>query len=122
MSTATRAFDKLLPARIDRAEIEDPTLLMGGSSWSLSVTCEWRWVKPDGTVISSSSSAVEDLVWDLVGDVIVATQWTGPSALGVDSSFTLRSGGSLELFSDASFDTWVIHTPDLVLVGPLREP
>jgi len=32
----------------------------------------------------------------------------------------LRSGGVLELFSDAAFDTWVLHTPTVVLVGPLR--
>lgn len=122
MSSATRAFDEMLPTRIDRAEIEEPTLLVGGSSWSLSATCEWRWVKPDGSVVSSSTDDVADLVWDLVGDEIVATQWSGPEALGADPSFRLKSGGVLDLLSDASFDTWVLHTPALVLVGPLREP
>jgi len=122
VSNATGAVDEILPARIDRAEIEEPTLLVGGSSWSLSATCEWRWVKPDGSVVSSSMGEASDLVWDLVGDEIVAAQWSGPSALGVDPSFELRSGGVLDLFSDASFDTWVLHTPALVLVGPLRDP
>ena len=121
MSPATRAFDDLLPTRIDRAEIEAPTLLLGGLTWSLSATCEWRWVKADGTVVSSSTDGAEDLVWDLVGDEIVAARWAGLSALGADPSSTLKSGGALELFSDASFDTWVLHTPELVLVGPLRE-
>lgn len=121
MSAATISFDAIVPARIDRAEIEYPTLLLGGSSWSLSAICDWRWVKPDGSVVSSSTSEVADLVWDLVGDEIVDARWAGPSALGVDPSFTLKSGGVLELFSDAAFDTWVIHTPALVLVGPLRE-
>lgn len=121
MSPATRALDDLLPTGIDRAEIEKPTLLLGGASWSLSATCDWRWVKADGTVVSSSTYGAEDLVWDLVGDEIVAARWFGPSALGADPSFTLKSGGALELFSDASFDTWVLRTPALVLVGPLRE-
>ncbi len=61
------------------------------------------------------------MVWDPVGDEIVAAQWCGPVALEADPSFTLKSGGALERFSHASFDTWVLHTPALVLVGPLRE-
>lgn len=120
MSEAIRALDEILRSRIDRAEIEEPTLLIGGSYWSLSATCDWRWVKPDGSVVSSSMVEAADLVWDLVGDEIAAVRWSGPSTLGVDPSFTLKSGGFLELFSDASFDTWVLHTPTLVLVGPLR--
>lgn len=121
MTVAAQAFADLLPVRIDRAEIENPTLLLGGTSWSLSATCDWRWVKADGSVVSSSTDGAPDMVWDLVGDEIVAANWFGPSALGTDPSFKLKSGGTLELFSDASFDTWVLHTPQLVLVGPLRE-
>ncbi len=117
-----RAFDELLPAGIDRAEIEGPTLLIVGSSWSLSATCAWRWVKGDGSVIGPSTVGADDLIWDLVGDEIVAMQWTGPPGLGIDPWFTLRSGGVLDLFSDAAFDTWVLHTPELVVVGPLRVP
>lgn len=78
MSCATRAFDDLLPTRIDRAAIEEPTLLIGGESWSLSATCEWRWVKPDGSLVRSSTDSAADLMWDLVGDEIVAVQWSGP--------------------------------------------
>lgn len=121
MREAPQAFADLLPVRIDRAGIVEPTLLLGGSAWSLSATCDWRWVKPDGSVVASSTSGVEDLVWDLVGDEITAVCWSGPPALGLDPSLTLKSGGVIDLFSDASFDTWVLHTPSLVLVGPLRE-
>lgn len=121
MSSATQAFADLLPVRIDRAEIEGPTLLVGGTSWSLSATCEWRWVKADGSVVNSSTDKAEDMVWDLVGDEIASAHWSGQPELGIDPSFKLKSGGALELFSNASFDTWVLHTPYLVLVGPLRE-
>jgi hypothetical protein len=121
MSSASRAFTDLLPVRIDRAEIVDPTLLLGGSSWSLSATCEWHWTKADGSVVSSSNGQAADLVWDLVGDEIIAARWSALSTLGSDPSLILKSGGVLELVSDAAFDTWVLHTPDLVLVGPLRE-
>ena len=120
MNDASRAFAVVLPARIERAEIEEPTLLLGGVDWSLSVTCDWRWVKANGTIVSEDTQGREDVIWDLVGDEIVAATWSGPAQLGQDPAFELRSGGVLELFSDAAFDTWVLHTPTVVLVGPLR--
>lgn len=120
MGDAANAFHELLPVGIERAEIEEPTLLLGGSDWSLSATCDWRWVRADGSVVSDSTAGREDLIWDLVGEEIVAVRWSGPEGLGTDPSFGLGSGGVLELFSDAAFDTWVLHTPTLVLVGPLR--
>lgn len=121
MSSATSAFDRLLPTEINRAEFSDPTLLLGGPDWSMSLTCEWRWVDPKGAVVSSSTVGADDIVWNLVGDQIVSVEWSGPLALGDDPLFHLRSGGILRVFSDAAFDTWVLHTPSLVLVGPLRD-
>lgn len=121
MSGAASAFLDLLPVRIERAEIVEPTLLLGGRDWSLSVTCDWRWVKADGSVVSEGTAGREDLIWDLVGEEIVSASWSGPEGLGKDPSFAFRSGGALELFSDAAYDTWVLHTPTLVLVGPLRD-
>jgi hypothetical protein len=119
-SCPSSAFVELLPVRIERAEIEEPTLLLGGVDWSLSVTCDWRWVKADGSVVSEGTAGREDLIWDLVGEEIVAAHWSGLERLGTDPSFAFRSGGALELFSDAAYDTWVLHTPSLILVGPLR--
>lgn len=119
MTRATEVFDALLPVPINRAEIEGPTLLVGGPTWSLSVTCDWRWVKADGQVVSESIPGADDEIWDLVGEEIVAVRWCGPKMLGQDPSFTFASGGVLDIFSHAAFDTWVIHTPTLVLVGPL---
>ena len=42
-----------------------------------------------------------------------------PTEYGLDPTVHLRSGGRLEVFSDAAFDTWTINTPSVVLVGPL---
>jgi hypothetical protein len=109
------------PLRIDRAEYEDPTLMLGGEGWSLSAMCVWRWVAADGRVVTGESVEASDLVWDLVGDEITAVDWTGPAALGVDPRFELRSGGTLDILSDATFDTWVMHLPGITLVGPLAE-
>ena len=117
----TEALAGLLPLRIDRVAMEGPTLLVGGPSWSLSATCDWRWVRSAGDVVSDSTDGADDLVLELVGDEIVAADWSVTMALGKDPSFTLRSGGTLGVISDAAFDTWVLHTPDLVIVGPLRD-
>lgn len=121
MSGAVEAFDRMLPVSIGRAEFDDPNLIVAGDNWSLSAICAWRWVTADGSVVSPAQSDVADRTWDLVGDAIVAVAWSGPESLGVDPCFDLRSGGRLELTSDATFDTWVLRTPDLVLVGPLRD-
>lgn len=119
MTGPTLAFDAHLPARIDRAEFNDPNLIVGGVGWSLSAICCWRWITADGAVVSGDASGAEDRIWDLVGETIVRATWRGPSPPGVDPCFELLSGGQLELFSDASFDTWVLDTGGLVLVGPL---
>jgi hypothetical protein len=119
MTSPTHAFDAHLPARIDRAEFNDPNLLVSGAGWSLSAICCWRWITADGAVVSGDAPGAEYRIWDLVGETIVRATWRGPLALGVDPSFELSSGGQLELFSDATFDTWVLDTGGLVLVGPL---
>lgn len=51
-----------LPLRIDRAEFEDPTLMVGGNDWSLSANCIWRWVAADGKVLSGESADAADFV------------------------------------------------------------
>jgi hypothetical protein len=108
-----------LPLRIDRAEFEDPTLLLGGLGWSLSASCIWRWIMTDGRVLTGESADAADAVRDLVGDELVAVTWSGPARFGVDPRFELRSGGWIDMLSDAAFDTWVLHLPEVTLVGPL---
>ena len=118
MNSAVQAFDAVLPVRIDRAEVDDPTLLLGGESWSMSATCHWRWRDAHHSLVTHATRDADDLVWDLIGDEILRATWID-RGYGADPVLTLRSGGELELISDVTFDTWVIHIPELVLVGPL---
>lgn len=108
-----------LPMAIARAEMEGPTLLIGGDDWSMSATCLWRWAKGEGQVVSCEAPNVADLVWDLVGESIVDVEWRGSAVLGHDPSLQLASGGTIDILSDAPFDTWVLHVRGLTLVGPL---
>lgn len=121
MSQAADALERLLPLRIETAEYTDPTVLIGGRQWSMSITCAWRWVDANGEVVSAAQGDASDRIWDLAGEEITAVSWSGPSSLGLDPTFRLRGGGELTVLSDATFDTWVLHAQDLVLVGPLRE-
>jgi hypothetical protein len=113
------AFDDLLPVRIDEAEIEGPTLMLRGTGWSLAAMCYWRWAEPGERIITESDPEASDAVWDLVGHQVLGVEWTR-TEYGIDPTIVLDGGVSLEIRSDAAFDTWTIHTPDLVLVGPYR--
>jgi hypothetical protein len=115
--SVTASFENLLPARIDRAEVEVPTLLLSGDQWSLAATCDWKWFDSEGVIISCHEERA-DAVWDLVGHRILGVTWSS-THVGLDPTFNVEGGSTLELHSDASFDTWTIHTPTLVLVGPL---
>lgn len=114
-------FEALLPALVMEAEFQDANLVLRGTDWSLSAVCAWRWVSAEGEVCSPAGSDAADCVWDLVGERIVSVSWNGPRHFGLDPTLQLESGGSVTLLSDASFDTWVLSTPNLVFVGPLLE-
>ena len=103
----------------DWAEIyADITLLLGGDGWSLSATCDWTWRTGHDLEVTVATPDAVDLVWDLIGDELASVTWTAERGFGFDPRFDLRAGGSLELLSDVAFDTWVIHLPTQVQVGP----
>ena len=111
-STDVRAaLDSLLPMVIGRSELEGSALLLGGE----------RWTTADGSVLDEQSPSVADEVFDLTGETITSVSWSSPTEHGLDPTLQLRSGGRLEVVSDAAFDTWQISLPDVVLVGPLVE-
>lgn len=120
MPGVTAAFDDLLPVRIDEAQVEGPTLMLRGEGWSLAATCDWRWSEPGAGTITPSDPEASDAVWDLIGHQIVAVEWVH-TAHGVDPALTLEGGPSIEIRSDAAFDTWTIHTSSVVLNGPLPD-
>jgi SMI1/KNR4 family protein SUKH-1 len=113
------AVDALLPALIEAAEVEGPTLLLRGTGWSLAATCDWAWSPPDGPAITPSDQHAPDAIWDLIGHRVDDVTWSIETKHGLDPTLTLDDGTTVSIRSDASFDTWTIHTPQLDLVGPL---
>lgn len=121
MTDPAAEFTALLPALIMEAAYEEPSFMIRGSDWSLSAMCSWRWVSADGEVCSPAQSGAVDRVWDLIGERVTEVSWSGPANLGLDPTFRLESGGQITLLSDASFDTWVLDTPNMVFVGPMAD-
>ena len=106
---------------IGRSEMEGPVLLLRGEVWTMSVLGTWRWITAAGAVVDEQSPDVADEVWNLTGETITSASWSSSTGHGLDPTLHLRSGGRLEVVSDAAFDTWQISLPDVVLVGPLVE-
>ena len=61
---------------------------------------------------TSSPQTVADEVWNLTGETITSVSWSSPTEYGLDPTLHLRSGGRLEVVSDAAFDTWTISLPE----------
>ena len=49
-----------LPWTVRTAEWTDPTLVVAGDDWMLSISCAWRVVGPDGSASGWSSPDAED--------------------------------------------------------------
>lgn len=121
MTNAQEQLDVLLPLVIGRSELDGPVLLLGGDDWSMSVLCTWRWTTAAGQVVDENTPDVADEVWNLTGETITSVTWSTPTPYGADPTLHFRSRGRLEIVSDATFDTWQINLPSIVLVGPLAE-
>lgn len=65
-------IDELLPFSVLDVEWTDPTLRLMGSDWALNITCPWKFERAGVVEYDWTWAAVEDRVWDLVGNNIVA--------------------------------------------------
>lgn len=105
-----------LPWRIDRADWIEPTLVLGGSDFTFSLTCPWRVVGVEDLVMSWLLDDIEDRVSDLVGhDIMLVDLAADPHG---DPRLGLSGGLVLEVFSDTDLDPWVLDSgQDIVIVG-----
>lgn len=104
------AIEPYLPLVIDRVSFEYGTnLLIGGESWSLSVTAPWR-ITRDGTLLVGSDDQgltlpLIDLDTQRIRDVV--PQGVG----GLDLAFKLDDGKALEVFSCHPVEPWILRLP-----------
>jgi hypothetical protein len=107
-----------LPWRVRTVEWVDPTLVVAGDDWSMTISCAWRVCTPAGVAYGSTSEDVEDRVWDLVGAEVVGIEPQGVASYA-DPRLVLSGGLALELFNEAEPDPYVIRSEDdIVIVGP----
>lgn len=109
-----------LPLAIASATYVDQQLVLSGTSWRLSINCEWRCATDAGDVISGAIDDPHTRIQELVGDDIVGVTWFGPQQFGLDPTFTLASGRDLTLLSDTAADNWMLSTDAGTLTGPVR--
>jgi hypothetical protein len=107
-----------LPWRVRTAEWVDPTLVVAGDGWSITISCAWRVCTPTGVAYGSSSEDVEDRVWDLVGADVTRIEPQGVVSYA-DPRLVFGGGLALELFNEGEPDPYVIRSQDdMVIVGP----
>lgn len=106
----------LLPVGISDVEYSDPTLLINGEGWSLSVQTAWRIVGPEGLVFSSDSSDAADRVRDLIGEEVTTIVPLAMTST-VDPVLMLSSGSALEIMSLHPVEPWVLRIRDQVWVA-----
>lgn len=108
------AIADLLPLRIDQVAYSDPSFILSGDGWSLSLTCPWRVRREGGQLwFSWSSSEMSDLVRELIGMPIDDVQASAAGDLVVD----LSGGVQLEAFADTDLDPLILRLPTHVFVG-----
>ncbi|MEV4400242.1 hypothetical protein [Nonomuraea sp. NPDC049607] len=112
-----------LPLRIEELSYDEPSLVLGGAGWSLSVLSSWRLLDEHGAVTLGGQSKENDIREHLqaLADVDVVNVGIQSESLPVDPRLQLSNGFVLEIFSDYPFDTWVwkVRNCDLIYVGPL---
>ncbi|WP_434594660.1 hypothetical protein [Streptomyces sp. A5-4] len=113
-----------LPFQVEACWLDpdSDTLLLSGSGWRLRVSGPWRLTREE--VIEASRDAevrpdMADGVRSLVGAQIVDVQ---PQSRfnSLDIALLMNDGRVLELFSDYTYDIWLLRIGDVAIEGPLQ--
>lgn len=102
-----------LPLLVKEIDYSDPSFVLIGDGWSLSLLCPWRVRRGRDLWFSWSSDNVADLVWELVGLNIENARTDDRG----DPTFELSGNLALDVFPDSDFDPWVMRLPNKTLVG-----
>jgi hypothetical protein len=116
MSTSfIEIVEAALPLQVEDVEYQDPSFVLSGQEWSLSLECPWRMRNESGQLwFSWSSTNTSDLVLPLTGRLISSIS---PNISTGDLACTFSDGTRLEVFADTDLDPWVLRIPNLILVG-----
>jgi hypothetical protein len=113
-----------LPANIEETSLTDYELILRGPSWHLRVSCPWRLIKAGVIETSSGVDPGADRagkVYALAGLSILDIDIQSRSA-PVDIALFLSNGMVFEVFSENTYDDWLLNAGDIVVEGPMQPP
>lgn len=103
---------KSLPLPIERIEFSnDINLNFGGEKWDFNTTCAWRLTSEGSFVTASGRSSADKEIQVILGKRIVGVS-SQSFVVPIDPCFHLDNRMLLEVFSDDTFEPWVMHLPD----------
>jgi hypothetical protein len=105
-----------MPLKIKEVECINPTVILRGDDWILSITCPWQLSKDEVSIITWEGEEIEDQIWELVGHQIVGFINQTHNHPG-DPNFDLDGGILLEITADTDLDPWVLRLPGITIVG-----
>jgi hypothetical protein len=113
----TRAsIERFLPLTVKEVEFVDPTILLRGDGWWISITCPWQLSKSGVPIVAWESKDIEDQIWELVGHQITSVRPQSLEHPGI-ANFDIDGGLVLQITADTDLDPWVIRLPDVTIVG-----
>ena len=121
-STFLSEASSRLPLSVDSCTFEAETLLLAGDGWYLRVLGPWR-LSRGGFIRTSSAAesaeAVAGPIGAIVGSEIVGIQ---PQSRfnALDIALLFRDGSVLEVFSDYTYDNWLLKVGTLRVEGPMQ--
>lgn len=98
------------PLRVERAEWNDPVLLLGGAEWSLSASSSWRVVARGAVEYASDDREAAALVASLAGRVVLSFGAVSARVTS-DAALELDDGRTMEVFATALIEPWVLKLP-----------
>lgn len=107
-------IDPHLPLKIKKASWNDPILHFYGKEWSFYTLAAWRLYFNDTFKYGSFDGKNPEIARILRHTSISKISVQCPN-FPVDPLFYFADGHVLEIFSDASYDTWTIHLPNNVV-------
>lgn len=113
-------IQKILPIKIDEASWNAPTLHFHGIDWSFWTLSAWRISLKNRFVCGSDDENNPDIERILTGSSIESISAQSAN-FPVDPVFYFSDGHVLEIFSDASYDTWTFHLPGDVVYDFISE-
>lgn len=103
---AMRAISNRLPLKVLYVDWEDPTLILRGDGWRVSIMTAWRVVL-EGRLIVGSDAVDEAALRAALNRTLITGCGVQSTVAGPDPTFVFATGHVLEVFSVGPLEPWV---------------